>query len=709
LAGLASVATAQDVTPDDEYLWLEDIESDRALDWVRRQNRPTLERFESNPLYPEFKATAEKILQDKERIPYGRIRNGYVDNFWRDEDHVRGIWRRTKLEDYLEDDVPWETVLDVDALARAEEENWVFKGAAALPPEYTRRLVSLSRGGKDAHVVREFDLPTRRFVPDGFRLEEAKSRVSWYDRDTLVVGTDFGEGSLTRSGYPRVLKVWRRGQPLEEAKTIFEGEADDMIVGFSRDFRSHVPWCVFERRVDFYHGFYWLSRGLDDRAKIPVPDDAELCGLFADRLLFLLRSDWKVARVTANNALPTAGPKGAVVPQGSLVALGAEEIMDAGRRAPSVEVLYVPDGRSSLAGVSTTEDAVLINVLQSVRGKVLRLTLAEASDEASWRSEELPLPDNGSVQVISANEFTDKVFLSYESFLVPERLYLAGGDAPPKVVKTLAEKFDAGKLVVDQHHAKSTDGTRIPYFVVRRKGLPRNGTNPTLLSGYGGFEIPELPSYMPVAGNLWLERGGVYVVANIRGGGEFGPRWHQAALKENRQKAFDDFLAVAEDLIAKKITSPRHLGIMGGSNGGLLVGACFTQRPELFRAVVCLVPLLDMLRYTQLLAGASWMAEYGDPDDPKMRPVIARYSPYQNVKPDVDYPEVFFLTSTKDDRVHPGHARKMVARMTGMGHKVFYYENIEGGHGAAANLLQRARREALAYVYLHEKLFPPER
>ncbi len=693
LFGLLAAATAQEAEMEDPYIWLEEIEGEKALDWVRAQNRPTLERFEANPLYDQFKATAERILQDKERIPYGSLRGGYVYNFWRDEDHVRGVWRRAKLEDYLKDDVPWEVLLDVDRLAETEKENWVYKGTTPLAPDYTRYLVSLSRGGKDAHVVREFDVTTKSFVPDGFVLEEAKSRASWYNRDAVVVGTDFGEGSLTRSGYPRVLKVWLRGQPLDEAETLFEGEFNDVSVGFSRDVKTAPSWCVLSRHVDFYHARYWLTRGLRQKTEVPVPDDAEFAGFFEGRLLFLLRSDWEAERVSSERE---------VVPQGALVALAAREVLAAGR--PTVEVVYVPDERSSLVGVSRTDSALLLNVLENVQSKLFRVHANGAAGGEAWPSTEIAVGEKGTVGVASTNAFTDRVFLSYESFLVPERLYLAEGTESPEVVKTLAAKFDAEGLVVDQHHAESKDGTRVPYFVVRPRDLTFDGGSPTVLYGYGGFEIPLRPNYMALTGKLWLERGGVFVVANIRGGGEFGPRWHQAALQENRQRAFDDFIAVAEDLVDRKITSPAHLGIMGGSNGGLLVGAAFTQRPDLFEAGVCVVPLLDMLRYSELLAGPSWMAEYGDPNDPQMRAVLKQYSPYHTVEPDVDYPEVFFLTSTKDDRVHPGHARKMVAKMTAMGHKVFYYENIEGGHGAAANLLQQARRYALQYVYFHEKL-----
>ena len=698
---ILAAAIAPAAEPDDPYLWLEDIEGDRALDWVRQKNKSTLGLFESDPLYAGFKQTAERLVQDKERIPYGELRNGYVYNFWRDEEHVRGIWRRVKLDGYLEKNVPWEVLLDVDRLAEEENENWVFKRSIPLPPDYTRCLIALSRGGKDAVVVREFDVLEKAFVPDGFHLPEAKSDAAWFDRDTLIVGTDFGEGSLTTSGYPRVLKIWRRGQPLEEAKTLFEGQTEDVAVGYSRDFASPRTVSLIVRDVTFYEARYWLADDLADLTKVPVPDDAAFKGFFDGRLLFLLRSAWQ----PGGDKSP-ARP----IPQGSLIALPAGQVVDSDGGKSAVEVLFVPDDRSSITDVACGKNSVYLNVLDNVRSRVVKAARSESSGKPAWRREPLPTPDDGTIRLISSNPFTDKLFFSYQGFLVPERLYLADTDAEePKLVKTLNEKFDASGLAVEQLEAVSKDGTRVPYFVIGPKDLAHDGKTPTILYAYGGFEIPMLPRYLAVSGNLWLKNGGVYVLANIRGGGEFGPRWHQAALKENRQKAYDDFLAVAEDLIERKVTSPARLGIMGGSNGGLLMGVAFTQRPDLFAAVVCQVPLLDMLRYTKLLAGASWMAEYGDPDDEKMRGVISKYSPYQNVGPDVDYPEVFFLTSTKDDRVHPGHARKMVAKMSGMGHKVFYYENIEGGHGAAANLLQRAHRYALEYVYFHRKLFEKQR
>lgn len=697
LPSLLAVAciVAQSRAEEDPYLWLEEVEGTRALDWVRQQNAATFEVLESDGRFAEFKRIAETIVQDKRRIPLPAIRGEFVYNFWRDEEHVRGVWRRAKLADYLKDDVPWEVLLDVDRLAEVENENWVYKGSVPLPPEFARCMIGLSRGGTDAMVWREFDVDAKAFVDDGFSLPEAKSRVDWFDRDTLVVGTDFGEGSLTRSGYPRLMKKWRRGRPLERAETLFAGETADVGVWFRKDLASPHGTSLVARDVTFYTAEYRLAASEGPLVRVPVPPGAEFRGFFHGRLLFLLRDDWTPSEQA-----------GQPIPRGSLVALPADDIL-AGNRRGSIDVLWRPTERTSIGQVAPCADSIVLTILDNVKSRAVRLTPVERAGQRKWKTEPIDVPTGGTVRVASHSEFSDKLFLSFESFLVPRRLYYADGGGRPAVVKTLEPKFDADGLACEQHEAVSRDGTRIPYFVIGPKEMKLDGANPTILYGYGGFEIAMLPRYMAVQGRLWLERGGVYVVANIRGGGEFGPKWHQAALKENRQRAFDDFQAVARDLIDRKITAPARLGIAGGSNGGLLVGVSFTQRPELFGAVVCQVPLLDMLRYTKLLAGPSWMAEYGDPDDPKMRSVLRGYSPYHNVDPDNKYPEVFFLTSTRDDRVHPGHARKMVARMTELGHRVYYFENVEGGHGAAANLLQRARRYALEYTYLHRQLFPP--
>ncbi len=635
---------------------------------------------------PEYAPTYDKLLEiydSKEKIPRISFMGPYVYNFWQDAEHVRGIWRRTSIDSYAAAEPAWETVLDLDALGAAEGENWVWKGADCLWPDNRHCLVSLSRGGADATEKREFDTFAKRFVDGGFELAEAKSWTSWRDADTLWVGTDFGEGSLTTSGYPRISRLWRRGTALEEAPVVFEGVAEDVAAGVSS---FHTPWGRYDvalRTPAFFRGIRYLRLG-ERLVKLELPDDVEMRGIFADRMLLSLRTPWEVGEQTY-----TAG---------ALLAIDLDDFLGGSRR---FDVLFEPAERVSLDQVTITRERVVVTTLDNVRSRMYSHRLDETG---GWTRQEIELPGLGTVYLGSTSDFDDEFVFLYTDFLTPSSLYLVDGDAAPERLKTTPEWFDAGGMEVAQHEATSADGTRIPYFVVTPKGFTADGTAPTLLYGYGGFEVAMQPVYSPGGGAAWLERGGVWVLANIRGGGEFGPAWHQAALKGNRQRAFDDFIAVAEDLVARRITSPEHLGIMGGSNGGLLVGAAFTQRPELFGAVVCQVPLLDMKRYHTLLAGASWMAEYGDPDDPDDWEYIKAWSPYQNVKPDVDYPEVFFYTSTRDDRVHPGHARKMVARMIEQGHPVLYFENTEGGHAAGSTNAQRAKMWALTYAYLWEAL-----
>ena len=668
---------------DDPYLWLENIEDEKSMEWVEKQDKASLAFFKSDPRYERFRRQAEDILQAPDRIPDGRLLDGYVYNFWQDTASVRGIWRRTPLEDYQQPDPAWENLLDLDALASLEKENWVYQGNRCLPPRYTRCLIFLSRGGGDASVMREFRVDQRAFVPDGFYLNEAKSSADWIDADTLAVGTDFGPGSLTRSGYPRVLKTWKRGSPLDDARTLFEGEETDVEVWPMIIFRPEGKTFIVGRSVTFFEHEVWLIGDNRNKIKLPLPPDAKLQGVFKGQVLAVLRSPWDAA--------------GRNFAAGSLISLAATD-----SNASQVNLVYAPDERSAVRNIGTTRDAVLVHSLHNVAGEILQFGL---STEGAWESRRVPVPEGGTLRLISIDDFSNDVFVGYENFLVPDRLYRhAGGAEEARVIKSLPERFQAGHLTVEQKEAKSKDGTRVPYFIVRDKSVELNGDNPTLLYSYGGFDIALTPEYMPITGKLWLENGGVFVLANIRGGGEFGPRWHRAALKENRQKAFDDFIGVAEDLIRQNLTSPRRLGIMGGSNGGLLVGAVFVQRPGLFNAVVGQVPLLDMLRYSKLLAGASWTAEYGDPDLKAERPALARYSPYQQVRPGRGYPALFLYTSTKDDRVHPGHARKMIAKMQKLGYKAYYFENTEGGHSAAANLLQRAKRHAMEYVFLSRQL-----
>lgn len=674
---------AADGGGDDPYLWLEAVDDAKALDWVRARNAVATQELEASPDFKPIHDRLLTILDSEARIPYvTKIGDRYY-NFWRDAKQVRGIWRRTTLEEYAKAEPVWETVLDLDALAAAEHENWVWKGADCRHPDYQRCLLQLSRGGGDAVVIREFDLLTRAFVSGGFVAPEAKTDITWAGPDEVYIASDFGPGSLTDSGYPRIVRKWRRGTPLADAVDVFAGAREDVASSaLVIDSGGHHHEMI-RRATTFYSGENWLKVG-DRFELLNVPDDAQV-GFWRDQLTIELRSDWAIG--------------GEIHPGGALLAIAVADFL-AGQRA--FATLYTPGPRKSLSGLAGLKSALIVNELDNVRS---RLYLLKPGRDG-WTRTPIEAPAFGALGVSAIDDdSSDDYWLTVTDFLTPTTLYRAslGGGAAQRL-KALPPFFDASGLDIVQHEVTSKDGTRVPYFQVSRKGLKLDGRNPTLLYGYGGFEVSMLPSYSAGVGASWLERGGVYVLANIRGGGEFGPAWHQAALKANRQRAYDDFIAIAEDLAKRKVTSPKHLGIQGGSNGGLLMGVMLTQRPELFGAVVCQVPLLDMRRYHQLLAGASWMGEYGNPDIPEEWAWIAKYSPYQNLKPDAKYPRVLFTTSTRDDRVHPGHARKMAARMAQQGHDVLYYENIEGGHGGAANNPQLARMGALAYAFLWKQL-----
>jgi prolyl oligopeptidase len=678
-ACFVGVAWAED--HEDPYLWLEEVEGEKALEWAEERSVRDMAEIKAVPAFDEIHEKFLEIYNSDDRIPYPSIRGPWIYNYWRDADHIRGIWRRTFLDEYLKEPPTWETVLDLDAVAEAEGENWVWKGSSCLPPEFRHCMISLSRGGSDAAVRREFDTVTKQFVEDGFVVPEAKARVSWKDRDTLWIGTDFGEGSLTTSGYPRIVKLWQRGTSLEEAAKVFEASVDDVsAMGYTK----HTPegsYDLIQKTPEFFKGTSYLV--LDGRIiKIDIPDDANFLGFFKDHVGVNLRTDWEVGGTTYK--------------ADSLISIPLDDFLEGSR---DFEVLFEPSERVSLGGVTVTRDHMIYSTLDNVRGRLYRL----AFGEDGWSEEEIELPGLGTVGIGSAATENDTFFFTYTDYLTPSSLYMVSDGKAPVQVKSSPSWFDPEGMTVEQLEATSVDGVKIPYFVVKPKGFTADGTNPTILYGYGGFEVSMKPSYLGGVGEAWVERGGVYVVANIRGGGEFGPAWHMAAVKENHQRNFDDFIAVAEDLIEREITSPEHLGIMGGSQGGLLVGGCFVQRPELFGAVVCQVPLLDMKRYNKLLAGASWMAEYGDPDTDDWE-YIKTWSPYHNLDPEADYPEVFFYTSTRDDRVHPAHARKMVAKMTDMGKKVYYYENTEGGHAGGANLNQLAYTSALGMAYLWKML-----
>lgn len=678
------------ISPDtDPFEWLEDTLGERALAWVRERNALSEAELTAHPEFSAMRAHLLSVLNAQDRIPMVSRRGSWFYNFWRDEDHKRGLWRRTTWDEYRKPEPQWETVLDLDALAQAEGENWVWAGARSLGPDYRLYLVSLSRGGADAKVVREFDSVTKQFVNNGFELAEAKSSMGWIDANTVYVATDFGPGSMTTSGYPRVIKRWRRGTPLSEAITVFEGEPQDVSVSVSVDKTPGFERTTFTRSLDFYNHKSFLLQG-DSLVPLDIPSDASPS--FMRETLFLgLRSDLTVGDKT--------------FPSGSLLHTNAESYLRGERQW---QALFTPTATRTLVGCTATRDHVLLSIIDNVAGKLEQWH--KQGDQFTGVEIEAPFPGTLGVSGLhdprlSDDEFAESYWLSYTDFLTPDSLYLASTKHPQReLIKARGSLFDGAGMRAEQRWATSQDGTRVPYFVVWPPNAKADGLNPTLLYGYGGFEVSMQPWYSGGFGRCWFQRGGVLVVANIRGGGEYGPTWHQAAVKPNKQRSYDDFIAVAQDLIAQKITSPPHLGIMGGSNGGLLVGAAFTQRPDLFNAVVCQVPLLDMRRYHKLLAGASWMAEYGDPDVPEEWTYISRYSPYQNVRADVAYPRVLFTTSTRDDRVHPAHARKMAALMLSLKHDVLYYENIEGGHGGAADNEQRAHLQALEFTYLWQQL-----
>jgi prolyl oligopeptidase len=679
----ANVPSAESSVGADPYLWLEDVGGDRALAWAKEQNAISTRELEASPDFEPIRQRLLSIYDSRERIPYVAKHGEFFYNFWRDQKYVRGLLRRTSLAEYKKAEPNWDVVLDLDQLAGAEKENWVWKGYRVLFPTYDRCLVSLSRGGADAAVLREFDLKTKQFVEDGFVLPEAKSDYAWRDRDTLYVGTDFGSGSLTSSGYPRVVKEWKRYTPLTDARLVFEGEVEDVSVSASVEHDHGHTYEFIHRGKTFFTDDTYLRQG-DDWVRIDKPDDAQV-GTYDDQLFLQLRSDWQV--------------NGKTYPAGALISANLVTYLKGDR---ALTMLFEPTEGKSLSEATETMHYLVLNELDNVRNKLYRLQY----QGGQWIRLPLDTPAFGSVTLSAIDRHeSDDYFMTVTDFLTPSSLYFGNlGQPGREKLKTLPAFFKAEGLEISQHETTSRDGTRVPYFQVSKQGLQLNGHNPTLLYGYGGFEISMLPNYNASVGAAWLERGGFYVLANIRGGGEFGPRWHNAARKENRQRAYDDFIAVAEDLIAQKVTSPQHLGIQGGSNGGLLMGVMLTERPDLFKAIVCQVPLLDMRRFNKLLAGASWMDEYGNPDLPADWAYISKYSPYQNVKKDQRYPRVLFTTSTRDDRVHPGHARKMVARMKEQGHDVLYYENIEGGHGGAANNKQAAYMSALAYTFLLHEL-----
>jgi prolyl oligopeptidase len=676
----------------DPYLWLEGVDDEKALDWVRAENASSAERLKSSPLFEELYAEARTTLNSSSRIPGVYQEEGWLYNFWRDEKNPRGIFRRTTLAEFARDEPEWEVVFNIDELSKKENKQWVFKGMDCLPKHPEHCLVRLSPGGGDAVVTREFNSVNKSFVEDGFSLPVSKGSASWIDADTVFVSTDFGEGSMTESGYPRIVKRWKRGTPLAAAELIYKSEVTSVSASA---FRLHSDGddidLVRDGKTFWTSERYQLIDGGKQHLELPV--SATVNGAFQGRLIISLKEDWNRGDTTYL--------------QGTVLIADTTALHAGGKGV--IDVLIEPDDTTVVQSVATTDATILVTVLENVRGKIYRYS---PGTEGRWDRSAVDFPDNGSLEITSTDDATGNFFARYESFTSPPALYyVASEDWQPQKIKSQAPSFDGSKYRTEQYFATSADGTKVPYFVVLPKGAELDGNTPTHIFSYGGFRNALTPSYSGsyenlygAYGKLWLDRGGIFVLANIRGGGEFGPAWHAAALKENRPRAFEDFEAVAQDLFKRNITSPKHLGIEGRSNGGLLVGATMTRRPDLYGAVICGAPLLDMKRYHKLLAGASWMAEYGDPDIPEQWEYISKYSPYQNLKKGVDYPPTFFYTSTRDDRVHPGHARKMAARMEELGQEVWYYENMEGGHGGSSTNDQLAYRLALAYTHLWTQL-----
>ena len=672
---LLTAPAAAFAQPADPFIWLEDIDSPRAMAWVEAQNAKTLARLEGDARYGAFLAEGRAILTATDRIAKPDFGAGGVDNFWQDATNTHGVWRHTTLASYRSPAPAWDVVLDIDKLAKDEGRNWFWKGATCLKPDQTRCLVRLSNGGGDAVELREFDTASKTFVEGGFRSPEGKQDAEWIDGDTLVAWREWTPGEVTASGYANVVKILKRSG---EATEIFRGQKSDVWANASvlRGEGGKAEGVLIQRGLTFFESEYSLY---SDGRLVPValPKKAEFKAYVSGRMIFTLQEAW--------NGFGS----------GALIAY------DPGDLGAKPALVFQPGPRQAIQTVSDTHGLLAVELLEDVKGAVD----VYGFKAGKWTARRLALPKGETLSVLSTSSQDDQLFVRAEGFLTPSSLWLAdGATGKAQKLKSLPARFDAGKDQVDQFWATSSDGTKIPYFVVRPKAAKLDGSIPTIMYGYGGFEVAKPPVYIPEMGKIWLERGGAYVIANIRGGGEFGPAWHQAALREKRQLAFDDFAAVARDLEARKITSARRLGIYGRSNGGVLTTVSMTQHPELWNAVVVESPLVDMLRYHKLSAGASWVGEYGNPDVADDHAFIAKYDGYLNLKPGQKYPEPYVTTNTRDDRVHPGHARKFAAKMEALGYPYLYFENTFGGHSNDADPEMNAQRWARHYVYLAQKL-----
>jgi prolyl oligopeptidase len=685
-AGAQHVSTEQP----DKYAWMEDIHGDRPMAWVKSENDRTQAALEKSPRFATLQAEALKVLDSPDRIAYPEYHAGYIYNRWQDGEHVRGILRRTSLEDYLKPEPKWETVLDYDALGKAEHQSWVGHGFDCLEPNEELCMAALSVGGEDAATMREYNMKSGVFVEGGFTLHSGKQRLAWLDSDTVLIGRDWGPGTMSEAGYPITVREWKRGTPLESSKEVFRGEVKDNGYGDNPfvivDGQGRKAALIERSLTTFTHEFYLLTPG--GPKKLGLPKKARIEGLVAGQVIVALDEDWTPEGQTT------------AFTQGSVLSLNLDDVeKDQSHLRPTV--VFAPTSREFEQQVSVTANHLILTALDHVQGRAYVYSFAVGQ----WSRKQLPVPDNQTVGIVDANLKNDRFFINLTGFTTPSSLWV-GDAADGSLEKAKSQKplFDASNEVVEQLEATSKDGTKVPYFIVHRKDMPYNGANPTLLTAYGGFQVSSTPGYNAVMGKLWLERGGVYVLANIRGGGEFGPVWHEAGLKTHRQHIYDDFYAVSEDLVSRKITSSRRMGIQGGSNGGLLMGVEFTQHPEMWGAVVIQVPLLDMLGYEHMSAGASWVGEYGSISVPEERAFLASISPYNQLNPDVKYPEPFIFTTTKDDRVGPVHARKFAARMEEFHKPFYYYEITEGGHGAGADHRDQAHTVAETYTYLMIKL-----
>ena len=679
-----AAAAAGDANP---YLWLAQTHGRKALAWAAAQSGRSDLALESDPAYARDRSQILAVLNANTRIPQGTLDHGWVINFWQSANHVRGIWRRTTISDYARKTPHWQTLLDIDRLDKQLHKDWVWEGADCTPA-FDRCLVSLSPGGGDAAETREYDPNTRSFVAGGFELPVAKGGAVYLNPDAVLVATDFGPGTMTPSSYPRIVKLWRRGEPLANAKTVFEARPDDMAVQ-PQVFRGpYGSVALITRSPSFFESDFYVVRSDGTTLKVPLPQDAQIQGVTRGQLIATLQDAWTVG--------------GRTIAQGALVAYPVTAFARTGHAQP-VSVLYIPGPHATIDAVAAGRDAVYASIYEDVTGSIHEFR----PRRSGWNDTRLELPRGGSTAIVATNDWGPQATFTYQSFLAPPSLYAYGGSGSPARIKAQPTGFDARGITVRQYWASSKDGTKVPYFLVRPKQA--KGALPTILYGYGGFQISLTPWYwndgqLVDAGQTWLTRGGAIAVANIRGGGEFGPAWHQAALKYHRQRAYDDFEAIAADIERRGLTTPRQLGIVGASNGGLLVSTVMVERPDLFAAVVCQRPLIDMLRYTHYGAGASWTGEFGDPADPRMAAYIRTYSPFQNVRRGATYPPVLFITETTDDRVTPVFARMMAAKMEAQGHDVLYNEALEGGHGPGSTHTEEAEYWALSYTFFAKKL-----